>query len=152
MEKIIITYSAEETEKAGAEFAREILNEYDNECIFIAMYGDLGAGKTAFVRGFSSVISPGSKVRSPTYTIVNEYKEGNKKNIRLFHFDMYRITDEDELYSIGFYDYLRSGVICISEWSENIIKYLPEGLKIRHISIEKFIDNDEKRKIIIKHS
>lgn len=150
MEQKIITHSTEETEALGAEFAREILSEYDGQCIFIAMYGDLGAGKTAFVRGFSSVISPESTVRSPTYTVVNEYRKGNVKNIRLYHFDMYRITDEDELYSIGFYDYLDTGGICIAEWSENIVDYLPDNLSIRHISIEKSSDNENERTIIIK--
>ena len=89
---------------------------------FIALYGDLGSGKTAFVRGFTSYISPKSAVRSPTFTIVNEYRGGKTP---VFHFDMYRIDGEDDLYSIGFYEYLSAG-ICLSEWSENIEFALPE--------------------------
>ena len=77
--------------------------------------GDLGAGKTAFVRGFSSVLSSGSRVKSPTYNIVNEYRQGATP---LYHFDLYRLEDsEDGLDSIGFDHYVQSGH-CILEWSE----------------------------------
>jgi ATPase, YjeE family len=148
MNETYITASVEETELLGAAFARELVQSYSGDCIFVAMYGDLGAGKTAFVRGFASVISPQSTVRSPTYTIVNEYRKGNISAIRLFHFDMYRITDEDELYSIGFHDYIKSGSICVSEWTENVKSYLPSDLDIRSVSIEKFPDDESKRKII----
>ncbi len=88
---------------------------------FVALKGDLGAGKTAFTRGFASVLSPGSIVRSPTYAIVNEYKKGS---LPLYHFDLYRIEDEDDLYSVGFYDYVDNG-ICIIEWSERAESELP---------------------------
>ena len=87
------------------------------------MFGDLGAGKTAFVRGLASVIAPNARVKSPTYTIVNEYKGDG---VSLFHFDLYRISDDDELYSTGFYDYLNRG-ICVAEWSENIPYAIPDG-------------------------
>ena len=89
---------------------------------FIALYGDLGVGKTAFVRGFTKVFSA-ARVKSPTFALVNEYR-GEKLSV--FHFDMYRITDEDELYSIGFFDYPERGGICLVEWSENIPFALPE--------------------------
>ena len=117
-----ITESAEETEAVGARLARLINEERTVLPRFIAMYGDLGSGKTAFTRGFASVVSPGSAVRSPTFTIVNEYRSGKTP---VFHFDMYRISDEDELYSIGFYDYLSAG-FCLCEWSENIEYSLPD--------------------------
>lgn len=117
----LISSSPEETEAAGASLA-EILIGSPELPRFIAMYGDLGSGKTAFTRGFASVASPASAVRSPTFTIVNEYRAGNTP---VFHFDMYRIGDEDELYSIGFYDYLSKG-FCLCEWSENIEYALPE--------------------------
>ena len=117
-----ITESAEETEAVGARLARLINEERTVLPRFIAMYGDLGSGKTAFTRGFTSVVSPGSAVRSPTFTIVNEYRSGKTP---VFHFDMYRISDEDELYSIGFYDYLSAG-FCLCEWSENIEYSLPD--------------------------
>lgn len=116
----LISSSPEETESTGAELATKILNS--NLPRFVALYGDLGSGKTAFVRGFTSVISPSSAVRSPTFTIVNEYRGGS---IPVFHFDMYRINGDDDLYSIGFDDYL-SGGICLCEWSENIEFALPE--------------------------
>ena len=89
---------------------------------YIALYGDLGVGKTAFVRGVASVLCPGAAVRSPTFALVNEYRG----KLPIFHFDMYRITDEDDLYSIGYDDYLlRDGVILV-EWSENIPFALPD--------------------------
>lgn len=113
------THSPEQTEKIAADFANTIKDEKN---VFIAMYGDLGAGKTAFVRGLASVITPGARVKSPTYTIVNEYKG---EGVSLFHFDLYRISDDDELYSTGFYDYLSKG-ICIAEWSENTPWAIPK--------------------------
>lgn len=113
-----ITACADETELVGAELAKYVLGNGER---FVALYGDLGAGKTAFTRGFASVIVPDAEVCSPTYTIVNEY-EGSTP---LFHFDMYRIEDEDSLESIGFYDYFARGII-ITEWSENIPFALPE--------------------------
>lgn len=121
MNKEIISNSVADTEVFGAEIGC-MLTEDKNAPAFIALYGDLGVGKTAFVRGLASVVAPGSAVRSPTFAIVNEYKSGKSS---LFHFDMYRIEDEDELYSIGFYDYLDRG-ICVVEWSENIPYALPE--------------------------
>ena len=94
-----LTRSPEETEAAGAALANILINEDRSLPRFIAMYGDLGSGKTAFTRGFASVASPSSAVRSPTFTIVNEYRGGDTP---VFHFDMYRINGEDDLYSIGF--------------------------------------------------
>ena len=129
-----ITHCADETEFVGAELAKYVLS---HKLEFVALYGDLGAGKTAFTRGFASVIAPDADVCSPTYTIVNEY-EGS---VPLFHFDMYRIEDEDALDSIGFYDYLGRGVI-ITEWSENISYALPE--RYMRVTIEKCGDNERK--------
>lgn len=117
--KKIVTHSVEETEAAGFELASS-LAECDN--IFVALYGDLGAGKTAFVRGFVKRFSPGSRVKSPTYTIVNEYRKGTRP---VFHFDLYRIEDTDELFGFGFDEYVHSG-ICITEWSENIGNEIPD--------------------------
>ncbi|MBE6613056.1 MAG: tRNA (adenosine(37)-N6)-threonylcarbamoyltransferase complex ATPase subunit type 1 TsaE [Ruminococcaceae bacterium] len=131
-----ITACADETELVGAELARYVM---ENREEFVALYGDLGAGKTAFTRGFASVIAPDAAVCSPTYTIVNEY-EGK---IPLFHFDMYRIEDEDSLDSIGFYDYFGRGII-ITEWSENIPYALPDTYI--KVTIEKL--GDDARRII----
>ena len=113
--------STEYTEKLGADLAMAMSAD-PSLPRFVAFYGDLGSGKTAFIRGFVSVISKNSAVRSPTFTIVNEYRGGS---IPIFHFDMYRIDGEDDLLSIGFYDYVDKG-ICLCEWSENIEFALPE--------------------------
>ena len=112
----ILSESVQSTEQIGAKLARAISDSLPNTPCFIALYGDLGAGKTAFVRGFVSVLSEGSRVKSPTYTIVNEYRRGPYP---VFHFDLYRVEDPDELDSIVFYEYLQNG-ICIAEWSEHL--------------------------------
>ena len=118
MQKKIYTHSPQETEAVGAELARGV-----HSPAFIALYGDLGVGKTAFVRGFASVFCENTVVRSPTFSLVNEYRGKSKS---LLHFDMYRITDEDDLYSIGYDDYLARDAIILTEWSENIPFALPE--------------------------
>ncbi len=127
--KEIITSSPEETEEVGFELA-EMLKDNLTLPSFVALYGDLGVGKTAFVRGFARVFSPGALVRSPTFALVNEYPSNSGR--RVFHFDMYRITDEDDLYSIGYYDYLDDGSICLIEWSENVPYAIPD----EHIRVE----------------
>lgn len=136
-----ITGSASETEELGVRVAEKIKSCGKN--FFIAMYGDLGAGKTVFVRGLSSVLSPGSRVKSPTYTIVNEYRKGD---VPLFHFDLYRIGDTSELDGFGFDEYLAGGN-CIAEWSENLGDTLPpDSVKV---TIEKI--DDVSRKITIEN-
>ena len=127
--KEIITNSPEETEAVGFSLAEMIRDDLSLPS-FVALYGDLGVGKTAFVRGFTKVFSPAALVRSPTFALVNEYP--TKSGRRVFHFDMYRITDEDDLYSIGYYDYLDDGSICLVEWSENIPYAIPD----EHIRVE----------------
>jgi len=121
------TAAPEETEAAGAALARRMVAE--NLPRFVALYGDLGAGKTAFVRGFAKVIAPAAVIRSPTFALVHEHK-GDPFD--LFHFDMYRITGEDDLYSIGFDDYLSRDGVCLTEWSENIPFALPD----RYLRVE----------------
>lgn len=117
----IYTASPADTERAGAELARKLLDE-PTLPRYIALYGDLGVGKTAFTRGVCQVLCPGAAVRSPTFSLVNEYRG----QVPVFHFDMYRITGEEDLYSIGYDDYLlRDGVILV-EWSENIPFALPD--------------------------
>lgn len=126
----ILSHSAKETESAGVLLAAQLKGDE-----FVAMYGDLGAGKTAFVRGAASVIAPDYDVASPTYTIVNEYGEGKG---RLCHFDMYRIDSEDDLESIGFYDY--TDCIVMAEWSENIPYALPK--RYYTVTIEKVSETE----------
>lgn len=135
MKKIleIVTKSEKETEAVAQNFA-EKLNSGD----FLAFYGDLGSGKTAFIRGLANVLCPGVRVSSPTYAIVNEYR--GKTDI--YHFDMYRITDEDSLYSVGFYDYFDRNGIIAAEWCENIPFALPE--EYYEIVFEKLSDSERK--------
>ena len=134
-----------ETEAVGMALANLLVSNAELPR-FVAMYGDLGVGKTAFVRGFCSLLCPDATVKSPTFALVNEYKCAFGKEKKVCHFDMYRITDEDDLYSIGFYDYLDSRYLCIAEWCELIPYALPENyLKVK---IEK-IDLENKRKISI---
>ena len=120
--KIYFTSDVSQTEQIGKEMAT-LLESDASLPPFVALYGDLGVGKTAFVRGFVSAISPSAVVRSPTFALVNEYRA---KPRTLFHFDMYRIDSEDDLDSIGFYDYLDRKGICLVEWSEKIPYALPE--------------------------
>ena len=120
--KTMISLSAADTESAGRELAALLLSD-PTLPRFVAMFGDLGVGKTAFVRGFASIAAPTARVKSPTFALVNQYK-GDACSV--FHFDMYRISCEEELYSIGYYDYLDAG-ICLVEWSENIEQLLPES-------------------------
>ena len=119
-----------ETEAFAAEFAGRLV------CgDFVALRGELGAGKTAFVRGMASVLTPDARVSSPTYALVNEYYG---ENVTLCHFDMYRISGEDDLYSIGFWDY--SDCILAVEWAENIEFALPE--RYYSVTIVKTGEND----------
>lgn len=143
MKKELYTYSAEETEQVAYEFALA-LNK--GKCEFIAMYGDLGVGKTAFVRGLAKALTPEARVKSPTFTIVNQYSGGE---IPLYHFDVYRIEDDDELYAMGFDDYVQRG-ICVVEWSENIPNSIPEDAY--RVTVERVKDNENARKITIEKS
>lgn len=131
-----ITNSTVQTEELGARLAHAILSS--GKTYFIAMYGDLGAGKTVFVRGLTSVLSPASRVKSPTYTIVNEYRRGT---VPLFHFDLYRIEDPSELDGFGFDEYVANGN-CIAEWSEHLGELLPEDAVT--VKIEKLGENERR--------
>ena len=136
------TTTPEESEAVGAAFASYLL-ACEPRGAFVAMYGDLGAGKTAFVRGAARAIAPDAYVQSPTYTVVNEY---HGKNGLLFHFDMYRIDDEDSLDSIGYWDYLERGGYCFVEWSEKIPFALPE--RYLRVTITKLPQSTDTRQII----
>ena len=142
-----LTESAEETEALGAALAQALLSD-PTVPRYIALRGDLGVGKTAFVRGFTRAIAPEALVRSPTFALVNEYHPPRAARLpSVFHFDMYRITSEDDLYSIGYDDYLDRG-ICLVEWSENIPYALPDD-HLR-VTIEKCgVDTPDQRIISI---
>lgn len=114
--------SERETEKIGADVAKRLAPG-----TVVAFTGDLGAGKTAFVRGMAKGLGITQRVTSPTFTIVNEYEGGT---LPLFHFDMYRLSSEEELFNIGWEDFLARGGICAVEWSENIQNALDGCMKV----------------------
>ena len=113
-----ITHSPQETRALGGRLANALWAGS-----VVAFTGDLGAGKTAFVSGMAEALGVEEQVTSPTFTIVNEYEGGR---LPLFHFDMYRLGDADELFHIGWEDYLARGGICAVEWSENVEEAIEE--------------------------
>ena len=117
-----VTHSPEETERLGAALAAR-LRAGD----VLAYRGGLGAGKTAFTRGVARGLGCGEAVTSPTYTIVNEYVSGR---LPLFHFDMYRLGSADELFEIGWEDYLARDGVCCVEWSERVSGALEEAIPV----------------------
>ena len=126
-----------ETEALGERLAKSIPGG-----AVIAMYGDLGAGKTAFTRGLARGLGSSEMVTSPTYTIVNEYLGGR---MPLFHFDMYRLASSDDLWDIGWEDYLDRNGVCAVEWSENVEDALEDPIII---TIEKL--GEDSRRITIE--
>lgn len=135
----LTTTSADETERAG-----QLLAERLEPGDVIAYYGTLGAGKTAFTRGVARGLGVRDAVTSPTYTIVNEYLTGR---VPLFHFDLYRLSSEDELFDIGWEDYLARGGVCAVEWSEHAPEALAEAIRV---TIEKDDDDPMLRRITIE--
>ena len=129
-----VTNSPAETEALGAALAEEL-----KPGAVVAFTGDLGAGKTAFVRGLARGLGIGERVTSPTFTIVNEYEGGR---LPLFHFDMYRLDSADELFDIGWEDYLARGGVCAVEWSEKVSEALEPGA-IR-VDIRRGEDDDQR--------
>ena len=132
-----ITNSPEQTEQIGAALGKIL-----PPGTILAYEGDLGAGKTAFTRGLARGLGAGDMVTSPTYTIVNEYLSGR---IPLFHFDMYRLSCADDLWDIGWDDYLDRGGVCAVEWSENVQEAMDGAIRVR---IEK--TGEETRRITIE--
>ena len=133
------TTSPEETEAVGEALGRTLRGGE-----IIAYIGGLGAGKTAFTRGLARGLDIAMRVTSPTYTIVNEYLGGR---LPLFHFDMYRLRSSDDLFDIGWDDYLDRGGICAVEWSENVADAMEDPITV---TIEKIGDNS--RRITIERS
>ena len=128
-----ISHSQLETEEVGRKLAEKLPGGS-----VVAMYGDLGAGKTAFVRGMAKGMGLSCRVSIPTFTIVNEYL-GERE---LIHFDMYRLSSADELFDIGWEDYLSRGAVCAVEWSENVQDaFFGDEVVVR---IEKLNDTDRK--------
>lgn len=114
----IISNSSQETENIGRIIAEKLCGDE-----VIALFGGLGMGKTAFTRGLAFGLGVENGVSSPTFSLVNEYRG----NFPIYHFDMYRVSTWDDLYSTGFFDYINNGVLII-EWSENIEGALPENI------------------------
>ena len=131
-----ITNGPEETEALGARLARAL-----EPGAVVAFTGDLGAGKTAFVRGLARGLDVRDRVTSPTFTIVNEYEGGR---LPLFHFDLYRLGCADELFDIGWEDYLARGGVCAVEWSERMEELLEPGT----IRVDLRRGEDEDRRVI----
>ena len=131
------TNSPGETEAVGAALGRIL-----SPGTVIAYRGDLGAGKTAFTRGLARGLGSRDMVTSPTYTIVNEYLGGR---IPLFHFDMYRLASSDDLWDIGWEDYLDRGGVCAVEWSENVADAMEDAITV---TIEKL--GEDSRRITIE--
>ncbi|MCI8437648.1 MAG: tRNA (adenosine(37)-N6)-threonylcarbamoyltransferase complex ATPase subunit type 1 TsaE [Lawsonibacter sp.] len=134
-----VTNSEEETEALGARLAAVL-----TPGTVVAFTGDLGAGKTAFTRGLARGLGVTDRVTSPTFTIVNEYEGGR---LPLFHFDMYRLASSEELFDIGWEDYLQRGGVCAVEWSENVSDALEEDALSVEISRG---EQDGQRVIVIK--
>ena len=134
-----ISHSPAETETLG-----EALGKILTPGTVLAYRGDLGAGKTAFTRGLARGLGAGERVTSPTYTIVNEYLSGR---MPLFHFDMYRLGSSEELFDIGWEDYLERGGVCAVEWSENVADALTDAITV---TIEK--TGEETRRITLEGS
>ena len=138
--KEYISKSPEQTEEIGTKLA-ETLNGGE----VIAFRGDLGMGKTCFTRGLARGLGYIGEVTSPTFNLVNEYIGGR---LPLYHFDMYRISGWEDLYSTGFFDYIEAGAVLAAEWSENIENALDENA----IIVERSRIDDLTRKIIIKRN
>lgn len=134
-----ITHSPAETEAVGEALAKTL-----RPGTVLAFRGDLGAGKTAFTRGLGRGLGCTERVTSPTYTIVNEYTSGR---LPLFHFDMYRLSSEEDLFDIGWEDYLDRGGLCVVEWSERVSGALGSPVTV---TIEKIPGSDQQRKITIE--
>ena len=132
-----LTNSPEETEKIGAALGKIL-----TPGAVLAYRGDLGAGKTAFTRGLARGLGYGEPVTSPTYTIVNEYLGGR---LPLFHFDMYRLASSDDLWDIGWEDYLDRGGVCAVEWSENVDDAMENAI---YVTIHK--TGETARRIVIE--
>ena len=130
-----------------AEFGRQLaekLTQLNKKRAYIAMRGERGVGKTVFTRGFVSYFGH-ANVKSPTYTIVNEYRPAGK---RIYHFDLYRIEDGDDLESIGYHDYVESDAYCIVEWSERVPEYIPEDAIT--VTISRVSEDEAARDIILE--
>ena len=132
-----------ETEQFGRKLAEKLTKLNINRA-YIAMRGEMGVGKTVFTRGFVSYFGR-ANVKSPTYTIVNEYRIGK---VRIYHFDLYRISDGDDLESIGYHEYVESNAYSIVEWSERVPEYIPDDAIT--VTISRVAEDESARTIEIE--
>ena len=135
--------SDKETEQIG-KFLADTLTKLGIKRAYIAMRGEMGVGKTVFTRGFVSHFGR-ANVKSPTYTIVNEYSPAGTK---IYHFDLYRISDGDDLESIGYHEYVESDAYSIVEWSERVPEYIPDDAIT--VTISRVAEDESARDIEIK--
>lgn len=138
--EVYYSHSPEDTENIAAEFAKTL-----NGGTVVAYRGDLGMGKTCFTRGLAKGLGYEGDVTSPTFALINEYLGGT---LPLYHFDMYRISSWEELYSSGFFEYIEEGGIVAAEWSENIENALPDNTV--YVIIEAVSENDRKITVLNK--
>jgi tRNA threonylcarbamoyladenosine biosynthesis protein TsaE len=137
--KIINSRSPFETEKAGEDFASNLT---ESKNLLVALYGDIGAGKTCFFKGVAKGFGIQGTVNSPTFSIINCYQG---KKLPIFHIDAYRLKGHEEILNIGFEDYVSDG-ICFIEWPERIESLLPKSV----IKVRFNIDNETERTITIE--
>ena len=137
VKKTVISHSEKETDRLGL-----LLGQAVGAGCVIAFYGDLGAGKTHFIAGLAKGLGYNGETYSPTFALVNEYLGGR---LPLYHFDMYRITGWEDLYSTGFFDYMELGGVLAVEWSENIEAALPEN--VIRVTIRRL--DDQSREITV---
>lgn len=130
--------SESDTEALGERLSRSL----PKEGAVVAMYGELGAGKTAFVRGMARGLGVSGHVVSPTFTIVNEYRDGAGEPV--YHFDFYRINRLSEALDIGLYEYFDSGALCLVEWPEMIEELLPEDV----LKVQILVDDADTRTLL----
>lgn len=135
----LLSHSPEDTEDIGARLAEQL-----EPGAVVAFTGDLGAGKTAFTRGLARGLGIPDRITSPTFTIVNEYEGA----IPLFHFDMYRLNGSEDLFDIGWEDYLSRGGVCAVEWSEQVADALPEDAVT--VTLSRHPDHDGWRIITVE--
>ncbi len=139
--KVFISNSENETKQ----FAKDFASKLDKKSV-VVLTGELGSGKTKFVEGFLSYFGLENEISSPTFTIVNEYKN---ENATIYHFDVYRLSDSSEFYEIGGDEYFDKG-ICLIEWGELIEDALPKNYI--HITFSKDENDDNKRRILIENT
>ena len=137
--KKYITYNEDETKQLGSQIAANL-----GAGAVVALNGDLGCGKTAFVKGVAEYFGCDGEVSSPTYTLVNEYDA----EVPIYHFDVYRISDPEEMYEVGFDEYLESGGVCFIEWAGLIDEILPEERP--EITIEKDLSRGFEYRLITR--